>query len=527
LLNIGFLLRMEFPKQPGVLKFRSFYHIIVCAILFILVVNIRWRILYDFCFLITDCDQVLLWDAANDMHKGIFHEPCFYGQSYNPLVEPLFAQPFILLGMPLRYAMPLVSWIFGFIPYLLFAWAFIRQKKYISLAFTFAYLLWLPLEFHAIDSMPRGYVPACAFASIGIYFAMFTNRNSRFFWFGFLSIIAITVSQNCVFLIVPAGIYLWLYNIKNLKFYLHVIAGLLVALPLPLYIYWFYSTHPANIVHLIEYTFGFDTFKDTISEIQVYFNFLTPDVKNKLLVITLGYVLFAVACFAKRNVKAGIAILAGLAMLFFSFWFDKVEDGTDSLFFSSVRIFLGVPLALILFCYWTESSFKIKSYKGTLQFLVLTFLLVAGIICSSERNRYFQAKLYKPSSDTDVVSGKRVDSVVGYCNHLKVLCNDNHSSLVILENLQVAANYMCPALNYPFETLRPSYERRTWDMKQEDTTTRSNFIYFPLYPDSFLMALPSRLDFRQTKDPKGFLINTHGQKVFAILKELKVVIRTH
>jgi len=517
---------MEFPKQPGELKFRNFYHVIVCAVLLVLVLTIRWRILFDFCFLITDCDQLLLWDAANDMHKGIFHEPCFYGQSYNPLVEPLFAQPFIFLGMPLRYALPLVSWIFGLFPYLLFSWAFLKQKKYLTLAFTFAYMLWLPIEFHAIDSMPRGYVPACAFASIGIYLAMFTDKSSRFFWFGFMSLVAITISQNCVFLIVPVGIYLWLVHIKDLKFYLHVIAGLIVALPLPVYIYWFYHTHPANIVHLIEYTFGFDTFTDTLSEIQVYFNFLTPDAKNKLIVVTLGYILFAIVCFAKKNIKAGIAILCGLMILYFSFWFDKVEDGTDSLFFSSVRIFLGVPLVVIIFSYWTESSFKIKSYRGW-QFSILSFLLVIGIICSSERNRYFKAKLYRPSSDTDVVSGKRVDSLIDYCNHLKVLCTENHTNLVILENLQVGADYMCPALNYPFKILRPSYERRTWDMKQEDTTIRTGFIYFPLYPDSLLMALPVNLDIKSTKDPTGFLINTHGRGVFDILKDMKVVVRPH
>ena len=518
---------MEFTKNPGELKFRRFYPAIVCFILFILALNVRWRILYDFCFQITDCDQLLLWDAANDMHKGIFHEPCFYGQSYNPLVEPLFAQPFIFCGMPLRYAMPFVSWTFGFIPYLLFAWAFLKQKKYLSLAFTFAYMLWLPVEFHAIDSMPRGYVPACAFAAIGIYLAIFIKKESRFFWFSFLSIIAITVSQNCVFLIVPVGIYLWLDKIKNIKFYLHIIAGLMVAVPLPAYIYWFYHTHPSNIVHLIEYTFGFETFKDTLKEIQVYFNYLTPDAKNKLLVVTFGYIVFAAICLVKKNFKAGIAILGGLAMLYFSFWFDKVEDGTDTLFFSSVRIFLGVPLALIIFSYWAESSFIIKSYRGLLSFLILTFLLVVGIICSSERNRYFKSRLYRPICDTDVVSGRQVDSVVCYCNHLENLCQENHSTLVILENLQDAADYMCPALNYPIKTLRPSYERRTWDMKEEDTTNRPNFIYFPLYPDSLLMTLPAHIDLKSTKDPKGFLINTHGRKVFDILKDLKILVRPH
>src|ERR1700722_4145953 len=101
------------------LKFRDFYPALVCFILFILALDIRWRVLYQYCFLITDCDQLLLWDAANDIHHGIFHEPCFYGQLYNPLVEPLLAQSFLFSGMPVRITLPLVSWLLGMFPYTL------------------------------------------------------------------------------------------------------------------------------------------------------------------------------------------------------------------------------------------------------------------------------------------------------------------------------------------------------------------------------------------------------------------------
>ena len=166
-------------------KIVGIYPVLTCIVLFLLALNIRWRILYEFCLLITDSDQLILWDAANDMHHGIFHEPCFYGQSYNPLIEPLFAQPFLFFGMPLHLALPITSWILGFLPYLLLSLAFIKQKKYLSVAFIFAYMLWLPLQFHVIDSIPRGFVPACAFATIGVFVPLFADNKLRFFWFGF------------------------------------------------------------------------------------------------------------------------------------------------------------------------------------------------------------------------------------------------------------------------------------------------------------------------------------------------------
>src|SRR5665213_583465 len=37
----------------------------------------------------TDSDQVILWMGAQDFARGIFHEPCVYGQNYGFMLEPL------------------------------------------------------------------------------------------------------------------------------------------------------------------------------------------------------------------------------------------------------------------------------------------------------------------------------------------------------------------------------------------------------------------------------------------------------
>jgi len=517
---------MKSPTPLHKLKSSDIYPALICTLLFILALIVRWRVFYDFCLVFTDCDQLLLWDVANDMHHGIFHEPCFYGQSYNPLIEPLFAQVFLIFRMPLQVALPLISWIFGFFPYLLLGWAFFREKKYLSVAFTFVYLLWLPIEFQAIDSMPRGYVPASAFASIGVYMALFTQKKSRFFWFAFFSLFAFTVSQNCIFFIVPVALYLWLDHLKDFKYYVQTFVGIVAALPLPLFIYWFYNRHPEYIVHGIEYTFDFNTFKESLKQTDKIFNFLVAGHGFKLLIISLGFSIFALACFIKKNIKAGISIMGGLAVLYFSLWFDKAQDGTQSLFFSSIRMYLGVPVGIIIFSYWTESSFKIKSFRGALEIISLTFLLAVGIVCSAERNWFFKDHLYNSADAEDIVSSQTTSGLEAYCSGLSVLCRNYHTDLIILNNNQAGAAYMCAAFNYPFEVLRPCYERRTWTLQHEDSTIRRDFIYLPANPDT-VYKFAAGIDLKPTYDATAFLITTRGRKVFDILKDLKEEVRAH
>ena len=58
----------------------------------------RLLILYYFGFRFTDIDEMIFWLGANDYARGVFHEPFFYGQNYNYMLEACLAVPFILGG---------------------------------------------------------------------------------------------------------------------------------------------------------------------------------------------------------------------------------------------------------------------------------------------------------------------------------------------------------------------------------------------------------------------------------------------
>src|SRR2546423_1443178 len=103
-----------------------------------------------------------------------------------------------------------------------------------------------------------------------------------------------------------------------------------------------------------------------------------------------------------------------------------------------------------------------------------------------------------------------------------------HSKLVVSNNWLIEVNYMCDALNEPYQTMLPAYERRTWVMQREDTTRRADFIYLPNSPEEIVKNTPP--DIRYTRiyeEPPAYLIKTNGRKVLDILKEMKVPVREH
>ena len=504
------------------------YPLFVFIILLVLVVILRWVTLYNFCFEVADSDQYVLWAAANDMHHGIFHEPCFYGQAYNPLVEPLLAQPFLFLGFPLRIAMPLVSGILGFLPYVLFSWACFKQKHYITATFALAYLLWLPAEFHVITSIPRGYIPACAIASIGIYLALFNPHKKGIFWFVFLGLTGIVISQNCAFLVVPAAVYLFLTHFKESRFYIQGFAGLLAALPLPLFVYWFYNTHPAYNMHEMLLNFDFDSFHQTMQNTNLWFNFLSPFKSGKFDLILCFYGIFALVCLVKRRFKAFISIIAGLGFFLFTLSFDKTWDGTDSMFFSSVRIFLGVPLSFIVFSFWAESSFQPGLIFGFFRVGLVSIFLVVGLYCCIERISYFNHAGDNYTRHQGIIVSDKVEHTKQLCDQVSSICLQNHSGLVIMDSAMVDVDYMCPALNYPITTIIPDYDRRTWIMQKEDNTIRDNFIC--IVEDSLKMQKRFTPDIHFKKvniNPPAYLIQTQGRKVFDLLLEMKMDVREY
>ena len=53
----------------------------------------------QFGFRYVDDDQSIMWYGAVEMSQGRFHEPCFYGQNYNTMLEGFVAIPLLWSGI--------------------------------------------------------------------------------------------------------------------------------------------------------------------------------------------------------------------------------------------------------------------------------------------------------------------------------------------------------------------------------------------------------------------------------------------
>ena len=79
----------------------------------------RMRLFQEFLTKFIDEDQGIEWYAAREFLRGHFHEPCFFGQSYNSNVEGWLAAPFVAAGMSYSYAVPLVTVLLSVLPFVL------------------------------------------------------------------------------------------------------------------------------------------------------------------------------------------------------------------------------------------------------------------------------------------------------------------------------------------------------------------------------------------------------------------------
>src|SRR5687767_13455783 len=89
--------------------------------LFLLVITERMIVLLKFGFVYTDSDQTIQWLGLKEYSQGIFHEPRFYGQAYNSMLEALFAVPFYKMGVPAHIILPIITSLLALLPYFIIA----------------------------------------------------------------------------------------------------------------------------------------------------------------------------------------------------------------------------------------------------------------------------------------------------------------------------------------------------------------------------------------------------------------------
>ncbi len=341
----------------------------IFIVLLILLLVDRVLSLTHFGFRYTDIDQLVLWNGAIDYSKGIFHEPFFYGQPYNYMLESFLAVPLLWLNIPIYLALPLLTCFLAIVPYLLLALFFWWYKYPTWGLISLALPLLLPLEYNFLTSLSRGNVQAHVFIPF-LFFALFHPENNRNILLFFLaSGISIIANTSSLLFVLPAAVYIWMFHLRNKRFYLYA----LLVFPFLALDYWakyYYKINPEKVLHEQSgmYLDG-QTFIQSFSHLK-HFEFLFPGQSNLGWIYLFVLILFIYLNFKWKKGKALLYNSSQLLLILMTFSVPKIQTEylNAGIFFTPSRLYLFLPLCMLWAFFLT---FKNKINKDYLPFSLL------------------------------------------------------------------------------------------------------------------------------------------------------------
>ena len=418
-----------------------------------------------------DTDQPIMWVGAQDFSKGIFHVPRFYGQDYNTMLEALLAAPLLKMGMAVYACVPLVTHILALFPFVFISGYLFFHHKRPQALMVLMLLLCLTTGYDIINSIPRGFVTGIFFTSFFVISLHNPKKYNYILLNSFLAYIAFLVNPNSVVISVPCLFYLWLQNYTNKHFYVYALIGFALALPFDYGLNHFYKVHPNYMVHGGESDFSFTYFIDAITNLNDRFAHISPfaDQQGITLLILLAALLIV---FYKKNRALFYSMLVLILIMLVSFAYSKTTDGTTWPFYSYSRMYLGIPIVLVLFI----SLLDIKVSKLFYGFVGIVLLFTGFKFATLSKNITYHTQ----ESKWDHLQILSLKDMKEYVDKFRIMAKEYHVNDVILVELYWRQDFVIyggPALyaDYP-NTLNPHYDRRTWRMQEEDTLVKKSFI---------------------------------------------------
>ena len=410
----------------------------------------------------TDSDQTLLWQVATDLSNGVFHGPCFYGQSYGPNIEPLLAVPFMKIGFPVYAALPLATLILSTSPFFLLAFYFKQKLSAQSALIPLIVCLLLPLEYSLLTAIPRGFVGGIFFVSLGLFCWKYFRNNLSLVFAGIFIGLGLYGNLNSALLlplIIPS--IHW-----NKKFILHAAlffgVGFIVGL-LPFYFnFQYYQAHPELLIHVApSVQLSWSSFLETLYRFNNYFDQVSP------LFWRFGFVSVlllpaAIILLWKKNkrLEAWTIVFVLLAILG-SFFLEKTKESSYSLFFSGGRFFLALPFVFIFLSLY---FYSFLSSKNKLKFNRIALLL--AVVSFGIKTVFFSSLLSSAIDESKswCVHVVRISDLKKQCSAMAEFGEQPSLYIAITGDTPgQPVTYGCQCLQADFpSTYIPHYERRRW-----------------------------------------------------------------
>lgn len=470
-------------------------------------------------FAYSDADQTLIWNATHDMLHGHFYQPCFYGQSYNPLIESFLAVPLLALHIRPYMALPIITAILGLFPYLLFSILSYKRKWHLAAFIVSAMPLLLPFGFEMLTIMPRGFVTGIFFSAIGSAFILFGHTRYRFLLFSFFSIIALTANPNCGLIICPLLFYILLENRARLNVYIQLFSGALIASPFPLFIYYFYKNHPELIVHSEKSkSFVPHLLLDALKEPGVFLRDILPFGFSFWFLVLLLMLIIGLAIYRKAYRRPAAVSIAAFVIFILSLGIEKVHDGRPVIFLSFSRMYLALPFVIVVIAVIIakHQHLKISSVK-----ILAGLLLIAALIGTFIRYHNYNNRLSTDMQHSSTVPARPVASICDSCALLAKLSEQYHAKTVAFYGYTRQYCYGCSALEYDIQTIYPIEDRRVWVVQRAEKSTEHHILLWPEDTAFVSLAAAKGIPCRRINTrPAIYLLDANGKPLIPLMKEL-------
>lgn len=509
--------------------------LIVFAQALVLTLWDRFRILSDLAWVYTDKDQVLMWTAAYEFMHGNFHEPRFFGQAYNSLIEGLVAVVPVTFGLSYHVALPLVTVVLGLIPFFALAVCALRSGCPVSASLLATLPVLLPVKYAVISSMPRGFVTGTVLAIIPACLSLYPGGRASFMTSGFLLVLALSVNPSAAILAVPVGISIVLTHCRSRDLYLWGGSGALLGGILHFLSTAFYTWHPAHLVFDPPsiWPLNLSALFAVLGEPGRFLGAVTPVLPDQIWVLGLLFALAFAGIIVRGSRLNALALLSGLACIVVSFSATRIHEfGSDSIYFHWSRLYLAVPLLLGLGWLWAERASE-RPLPARLKFVLIGMLGILSLAVFIGRPAALDNVL-KQDMQVQNAAGMQpwpVTEVQRRCDALREVAEANGAKLVVFQTIHKVVAYACePILDQAIQTLLVRDfvpERRTWRLEQESRLQRHRMILYNFSPAQ--MAEARRLGVTVGRAVNIFDVAAvpvelpQGLDVFTLLDAIKVV----
>lgn len=489
-------------------------HIAILLIAFLLV---QLATLFIFHLNFTDSDQTIMWLASLDMFQGDFYTPTFYGQQYNSHLESILAIPFLFFGIPVFKAVPIATFLLFNIPFIWLMTLVSKHKKNMVFALLIILLL-LPIEWHFFMGLSRGFITGLSLSIIGINIFLWKKRGWSAAFSGFFILSGFFQNPNVIILLFILVIYIWLeklYLPKKKDIFWFLLGSALATL-YPIWVYIFHLDNSHFIVHVFpETVLSLEVGKIFLTNLNNFFKLYAPFLYEAPFVFLIFFIGLGILLYRKKNINGFIIFTILIFAIMGLSFYNKMIDGTSSIFFSYGRMFITLPFIFALLGSFLTKNDAIHSQRKIILFLTIfcTFHALAKIGMIPGRAKRAM------KTNSGVVQVMKINELKGHCLDLWQEFNEKGAEGVVFISKNDMLNYGCPCFYEQLKTIHPRYERRRWVWEYFNDKKLNTIIAFD---DHFILDSNKFKKFKENDQGSWFLIDSMNMTLSEGYKSLNL-----